>query len=134
MKKKPIAPPSVTSAPLYRRIRQILESARTRLARTVNTTQVIANWLIGREIFEEEQQGQKRAGYGEHLLQELSARLQSENGKGYSVDNLELFRRFFSEYPNLISKTAPWKSGGQQISEAVRRKLKSNIRIDPPHR
>ncbi len=35
---------------LYGRIRQILEAARTGVARTVNTTQVVANWLIGREI------------------------------------------------------------------------------------
>jgi len=29
-------------------IRQILESARANLSRTVNTTQVVSNWLIGR--------------------------------------------------------------------------------------
>jgi hypothetical protein len=43
--------------PLYERIRQILESAWTNMARTVNTTQVVVNWLIGREIVEEEQNG-----------------------------------------------------------------------------
>lgn len=42
---------------LYRRIREILEAARTGVARSVNTAQVVANWLIGREIVEEEQQG-----------------------------------------------------------------------------
>ena len=49
---------------LYGRIRSILESARASVARTVNTTQVVANWLIGREIVEDQQQGKKRAGYG----------------------------------------------------------------------
>jgi len=43
--------------PLYTRVREILESARTRIARSVNTTQVVANWLVGREIVEEEQTG-----------------------------------------------------------------------------
>ena len=52
---------------LYERIRQILESARTSVARTVNTTQVVANWLVGREIVEEEQKGKKRAEYGEAI-------------------------------------------------------------------
>jgi len=47
---------------IFERIRDILESARTNVARTVNTTQVMANWLIGREIVEEQQQGKKRAG------------------------------------------------------------------------
>jgi hypothetical protein len=37
---------------LYQRIQQILESTRVGMARTVNTTQVYANWLIGREIVE----------------------------------------------------------------------------------
>ena len=81
------------ASPVCERIRQILESARTGAARSVNTAQVIANWLIGQEIVEEEQRGKKRAGYGEQLLRDLSARLTSEFGKGFSVDNLEMFRR-----------------------------------------
>ena len=42
--------PGKKRMPLYERIRHILESAQTSVARTVNTTQVVANWLIGREI------------------------------------------------------------------------------------
>jgi hypothetical protein len=61
------------SISIYNRIRRILESARTGVARSVNTTQVVANWLVGREIVEEEQRGKKRAGYGEQLLQDLSS-------------------------------------------------------------
>jgi hypothetical protein len=41
---------------VYARIRQILESARATAARSVNMDQVIVNWLIGREIVEEEQE------------------------------------------------------------------------------
>ena len=73
---------------LYERIREILESARSGLARTVNTTQVCANWLIGREIVEEEQRGKKRAGYGERVIEELSERLTNEYGRGFAVRNL----------------------------------------------
>jgi len=90
------------STSVYNRIRQILESARVSVARSVNTTQVLANWLIGQEIVEEEQRGKKRAGYGEQLLQDLSSRLTAEFGKGFSVDNLEMFRRFFLEYSGLL--------------------------------
>ena len=46
-----------TASRLHDRIREILESARASVARSVNTTQVVANWLIGREIVEEEQRG-----------------------------------------------------------------------------
>ena len=93
---------STKASTVYKRIRQILESARTNVARSVNTTQVVANWLVGREIVEEEQRGKKRAGYGEQLLQDLSSRLTAEFGKGFSVDNLEMFRRFFLEYTSLL--------------------------------
>lgn len=86
---------------LYERIRQILETARTGMSRTVNTTQVIANWLIGREIVEEEQQGHKKAQYGKKLIADLSAKLQRDFGEGYSATNLKLFRQFFICYPDL---------------------------------
>ena len=55
-------------------VRQILESARAGVARTVNTTQAVANWLIGREIVQEEQLGKKRAGYGRKVLADLCSR------------------------------------------------------------
>ena len=48
--KKPVS----DAPPLFDRVRDILESARSNIARTVNTTQVMANWLVGREIVEEE--------------------------------------------------------------------------------
>lgn len=87
---------------LYHRIRVILDSARAGAARSVNTAQVCANWLIGREIVEEEQQGKKRAGYGEALLKDLSLRLSRGVGRGWSVRNLEYCRTFYLEYPRLL--------------------------------
>ena len=98
MKKKPTSLPAREKVSLYKRIRQILESARTNVSRTVNTTQVVSNWLIGREIVEEEQQGKRRAGYGENLLIDLAERLRKEYGKGWSVRNLEYCRKFYLEY------------------------------------
>ena len=113
---------SKASSALCGRIREILESARAGVARSVNTTQVVANWLVGLEIVEEEQKGKAKAAYGERLLAELSGRLQVEYGNGYSVDNLELFRRFYGEYPTLISDALPQKFSAPQISDALRRK------------
>ena len=86
---------------LYQRIRQILESARTSVARSVNTTQVVANWLVGREIVEEEQQGRSRAAYGEGLLRELAIKLQDEFGNGYGLTNLKSFKKFYLLYGDL---------------------------------
>jgi len=88
---------------LYNRIKIILESARTSISRTVNTSQVIANWLVGREIVEEEQQGKKRAVYGRKEIETLSKKLRAEFGSGYSVQNLFYMRQFYQTYPDLLT-------------------------------
>lgn len=87
---------------LYQRVREILESARAGVVRSVNSTQVVANWLIGREIVEEEQRGEKRAEYGGHLLEELSRQLTRDFGVGYSVQGLRYMRQFYLEFPELL--------------------------------
>lgn len=61
-------------------------------------------WLIGKEIVEEEQDGKKRAQYGEELLKTLSKRLTSKFGRGYTVRSLEKIREFYlvyKEWPGL---------------------------------
>ena len=96
--------PSVKSTAVYQRIRHILESTRAAAARSVNTAQVMANWLVGHEIVEEQQKGKRRAEYGEELLKELSRRLTEEVGRGWSVRNLEYCRTFYLEYPVLLDR------------------------------
>ena len=113
---------ATATAPIYGRVREILEAARSNIARTVNSTQVIANWLIGREIVEEEQKGKRRAGYGAKLLAELSEQLGRDYGRGYSVDNLEAFPQFYLDYPGLISETASRNLVFPAISETPSRK------------
>jgi len=94
---------AVASTPrLYDRIRNILEAARASVARTVNTTQVMANWLIGREIVEEEQQGKRRADYGQQLVAQLSKKLTAAYGTGWSVQNLFYMKQFYQSYPRLL--------------------------------
>lgn len=79
---------------LFDRVAAILEEARTAVVRTVNTRMVVAYWLIGREIVQEEQGGKRRAKYGDALLEDLSRRLTERYGKGYSVSSLKDFRQF----------------------------------------
>lgn len=87
---------------VFDRIARILELARSGMARTVNTTQVVANWLVGRELVEEEQHGKKKARYGDELLRTIALRLQTNFGGGYSHTNLKLFRQFYQRYPHLL--------------------------------
>ena len=96
----------------YDRIRDILDNTRINVARTVNTAQVLSNWLIGRAIIEEEQQGQHRAEYGESLLKKLAKQLKQDFGTGYSYPNLKLMRQFYLSFSHLLAE--------QEIGYALR--------------
>ena len=52
----------------YTEIRQIIETARTNAIRSVDFSRVQMYWLLGKRIFEEEQQGKDRADYGAYLI------------------------------------------------------------------
>jgi len=103
-----------TKPNLYADIKSILEQARNNAVRAVNFAMVIAYWEIGKRIVEDEQQGMKRAGYGESILLGLSKKLITDFGKGFSVVNLENFRKFYLVF------------SGSQKPHAVRRKLQSS--------
>ncbi len=121
---------------MYERIRQILDFAKSTVARSVNTTQVVANWLIGREIVEEEQKGRARAEYGKRLIENLSKRLVKDFGRGFAVRNLETFRAFYLGYPELViphalrAELADHRSA--VIRPAVRSELKDTVLLPVP--
>jgi len=50
-----------------------------------------------------------RAEYGEELIKKLSQDLNRRFGRGFSPDNLEAMRRFYSSYPIEISETVSRK-------------------------
>ncbi len=84
---------------LYERIAVIVDEARSRVARTVNTAMVHAYWLIGREIVEVERAGAERAGYGEGLMKAVAARLSAQFGKGFSLASLKRMKQFYLVFP-----------------------------------
>lgn len=84
---------------LYERAVAILDEARSRVTRTVNSAMVRAYWLIGREIVEVEQQGEERAGYGEGLMRRVAGRLSTRFGKGFSLANLKRMKQFYLAFP-----------------------------------
>ena len=98
-------------AVFFQSIAEFIQLARHSLEKDVNTTMVLAYFEIGRRILEKEQQGAKRAQYGKRILQGLSDYLTAKLGKGYSVDNLKLMRRFYVVYANRwIAKPAVARS------------------------
>ncbi len=82
------------------RIVAIIEDARSRVVRSVNSEMVIAYWHIGREIVEEQQAGEERAIYADNLLEKLSGQLAATFGKGFSPTNLRYFRKCYLTFQN----------------------------------
>ena len=81
-------------------ISSVIDAARKSAARSANCIMTAAYWLIGRRIVESEQKGEKRAAYGEELLERLSVDLGQRFGRGFGVDNLQRFRSFYLIYPS----------------------------------
>ncbi|PQJ26616.1 hypothetical protein BSZ31_12380 [Limnobacter sp. SAORIC-690] len=78
---------------------EVLDAARHAAARSVNALMTASYWEIGRRIVEAEQQGKRRAGYGEQLIERLSADLTAQFGRGFSRPNLQQMRSFFLTWP-----------------------------------
>jgi predicted nuclease of restriction endonuclease-like (RecB) superfamily len=106
---------------------ELLDAARQAAARNVNALMTASYWEIGRRIVEAQQEGKRRAGYGEQLIERLSSDLTARFGRGFGVNNLENMRRFFLAYPaSEISQTLSGKSGKElpgSISQTVSGKL-----------
>lgn len=102
----------------YSQIVNLLQSARTKVVRSVNQTMVLTYFQIGKMIVEEEQDGKERADYGKEILKGLSTVLSKEFGKGFSVDNLENMRKFYLAYQ--ISETLS-RISSKAISETSSR-------------
>ncbi|WP_294096748.1 PDDEXK nuclease domain-containing protein [uncultured Cetobacterium sp.] len=83
---------------LYHDIKALLENARKKVLSTVNSTMTLTYFLIGKKIVEEEQNGELRAEYGKELIKNLATKLTKEFGKGFTVRNLELIRKFYMTY------------------------------------
>lgn len=86
------------------KIEKLIQDARQHVVAAVNTAMVYTYYEIGRYIVEDEQGGENRAIYGQELLKGLSNRLTHRLGKGWSVENLTLMRKFFITYSNPIEE------------------------------
>lgn len=105
-------------------VKTLVREAQQQVVRNVNTSMLLAYFDIGRMIVEHEQSGKRRAVYAKETLKSLSLSLTTEFGKGYSIDNLEAFRKFYLLYKSRISESLIRKSNKllSQKSESVIRK------------
>ena len=105
-----------------RDLRTIVSAARDASYRMANLMQVAQNWLIGRRIVEQEQQGKIRAEYGKHVVELASQVLTKEFGQGFSETQIKSFRKFYLTFSNLqIQQTMPaeFKSRLRQIRQTM---------------
>lgn len=84
--------------PMISEIKNILDTARSNVAREVNKELIVAYWKIGEIIVRYEQNDNIRATYGEKTLKQLSKVLTEEFGKGFSRSNLQNMRAFYLNY------------------------------------
>ena len=89
-----------------REIKELVNFAKQRVVTSINIAMVYTYYEIGRRIVEQEQKGSNKANYGEELLIQLSSELAKEFGKGYSLTNLKLIRKFYLVYSSKKSQTA----------------------------
>ena len=106
-------------------VKTLIEEAKARIVRSVNSVVVYTHFEIGKMIVQDEQKGKARTGYAEKTLIQLSADLTAEYGSGYSRSNLEYMRKFYLLYKNRISQPAAGKSGTDKKSQPVVGKLGS---------
>ena len=78
---------------------ELLRSARSTAARSVNSLMTAAYWEIGRRIVQSEQQGEARAEYGEQLIERLAIDLSKQFGRGFRRTNLWQMRAFYQAWP-----------------------------------
>lgn len=92
-------------------IRQLIDSAKTRIAVKVNQEMTLLYWNVGKRI-QEDILKSERAEYGEQIIITLSRHL-SEHGKGFSRTNLLNMLNFFRIFPDLqivqtVSEQLSW--------------------------
>ena len=120
---------------LVKRIQSVGDALQQDARLVINRNVTTRAWLTGLYIVEYEQNGNDRAKYGTHLLQDLSKRL---GGKSYGVTHLRSYRLFYSYYPELLPVIGEylWTRFGQgtggvsflpdQIQQALSAKLQEN--------
>lgn len=98
-KENSVVPAETTAKETYTKVRKSIITAQSRIYSAVNTAMVQAYWEIGEQIYLACGEND-RAEYGAGLLKYLSEQLTAEFGKGYTVRNLQMMRKFYLMYQN----------------------------------
>ncbi len=97
--------PPHTVAELAEDLRSLIQTARLRVAQTVNAELVVLYWQIGNRI-RHHILGDARAEYGNQIVSTLSRQLTADYGAGFSRQNLFHMIRFVEAWPDQSQVTA----------------------------
>lgn len=92
-------------------------SGKIKAFNVVNTVLAETNWKIGQHIEEFEQGGNAKAEYGDKLLERLSKDLSLKHSKGFSLSNINPFRKFYLTYPILAMSSQELQNTDKQLIE-----------------
>lgn len=131
---------------LVNTIQSIHEEFSRRVAKAINISLTLRNWLVGFYIQEYEQNGLDKAQYGAEILEKLASKLPKQ--LGFSYRSLRLFRQFYRQYPwiwqSVIAKLDTDKNAqllgrqplaiGQNWQSTIANLLKDKLAQIPPPR
>lgn len=92
---------NIVVADLLIKIKQIINTSRTRLAQTINNELIKTYWEIGKVIVEKEKTNNYDNKSSRQIILELSKQLSKEIGKGFSRSNLFYMRNFYLYFPDV---------------------------------
>lgn len=94
--------PMAAYAGVHEGIVALVQGARHAAARSVNALMTSTYWEIGRRLVEAEQQGKRRANYGDALVKRLAIDLTAQFGRGFGWRNLFQMRAFYLAWPDIL--------------------------------
>ena len=108
------------ASPLLADLRELILQARWQVARTVNSGLILLYWHIGTRI-RRDLLKEKRAEYGEKIVQAVAAQLAVEFGRGYSRRNLFQMVRFAEVFldPKIV-QAVPAQLSWTHLVEIIR--------------
>ena len=90
---------SVDESALLADLRNLIQSARQRIASTACATQTLPCWHLARRLLNENLQG-ARAEYGKQILVTVSRELAAEYGRGFSYAEIARMVQFAQQFPD----------------------------------
>ena len=93
----------------YNEIEGYIITAKQQVYKDVNSAMVEAYWNIGKKIYEICGEND-RAEYGKQVLKDISQKLTTEFGKGFSIQNLRRMRQFYINFQkrSTLSSELSW--------------------------